>query len=223
MAGPGAHAYVGDKVDKRGADKRGSATVEQAYDYRDFERINISGIYEVNVRVRNGSDYMIRLSGREAALARALVRVENNTLYLGHKKRDFNTKKRRSGSRGKKMLTAIISLPRLHGINISGVVEGRISGIDVDKFNVEVSGVGDLRLAGKCNSLIAELSGVGDLNARALVCRSADVSVSGVGDAQVYASESLKARVSGIGDLTCYGSPKRVRKNRSFFSSIRVH
>lgn len=186
---------------------------EKTYDYSDFERIKISGVYEITVR--NGEDYAIKLSGKEQALARATIKVENNTLYLGHKKQ--------SSFRGKKSLSAVVSLPSLHKIDVSGVVDGIVHDIDSDDFHVEVSGVGDLKMNGRCDTLYAELSGVGDLNAKALVCRAADVRVSGVGDASVYASETLKAHVSGIGDLTCYGSPKQVRKNRNFFSSIRVH
>jgi len=186
---------------------------EKTFDYRDFERIKVSGVYELNIR--NGADYSIRLSGKELALDRASIRVENKTLYLGHQKK--------IGYRGKKSISANINLPSLHEIHVSGVVDGIVHDIDVDNFRVEVSGVGDLKLTGRCNALRADLSGVGDLNAKNLICRAVDVAVTGVGDATVYASDSLKAHVSGIGDLTCYGSPKNVRKNRNFFSSIRVH
>ncbi len=181
--------------------------------YKDFENIDVAGVYEI--KVVSGADFDVQLMGSKAALARAKVRVEDKTLYLGRMKK--------RGSRGKKTVYATISLPMLKQVQVSGVVEGRIKGVDTDNFEVNVSGVGDLTIEGRCGRLVATLSGVGDLNARGLKCQVVDVSVSGVGDAKVYATQSLNARVSGIGDLTCYGSPREVRKNRNFFSSIRVH
>ncbi len=190
----------------------------EVYNLKDFDRIEISGIYDIEVQ--NGLDYKIKLSGSQSALLRASVKVENNTLVLGHKRvRGRKNKK----LRGRKSITAFISVPDLRAIHVSGVVDGDVRNINTQNFKVSVSGVGDLKLTGKCGRLDADLSGVGDLNAKALVCKAADVSVSGVGDATVYASQSLNARVSGIGDLDCFGSPKQVRKNRTFFSTIRVH
>ena len=198
-------AFAGDKSSK-------NAT--ETIDLRDFEKIRVSGVYDITVRA--GRDYGIQVEGRRSALERANIKVENNTLILGHEKK--------KGVRGvKKSLNVVILMPRLHQIDVSGVVDGTISDVMADDFRVNVSGVGDLKIEGRCDRLIARLSGVGDLSARKLVCNHAEVRVSGVGDATVYASESLDAHVSGIGDLTSYGSPKRVRKNRSFFSTIRVH
>jgi len=186
---------------------------ERVYDLRDFTRIEVSGVYDISVEV--GPDFSIRLSSREASLDRVHVRAANETLYLGHQKgRSW---------RSKKSVDAAISLPALYGIEASGVVDGEIRGIDTDLFRVEVSGVGDLMLKGTCGMLRARLSGVGDLDASDLKCAHVDVKVSGVGDARVHASESLDANVSGIGDLTCFGSPSRVKKNKTFFSSISVH
>ncbi len=186
---------------------------ERIYDLRDFNQIEVSGVYEISVEI--GPDFAIRLSGREERLQHARVRVSNETLYLGHHKGRT--------LRSKKGVDAVISLPALAGIEASGVVDGEIRGIDADLFRVEVSGVGDLMLTGKCAHLWARLSGVGDLDASDLKCAHVDVKVSGVGDVRVHASESLDANVSGIGDLTCFGSPSRVKKNKTFFSSISVH
>lgn len=190
----------------------GDEQVERRITEGKFTRIEVSGVYEISVK--RGPDHDVRLSGRENALARATVRIDNDTLYLGHKKG--------RGFRSKRSVEANITLPDLRTVEISGVVDGRVSGVDTDNFRISVSGVGDLNIDGKCNTLYATLSGVGDLDAADLKCHKATIRVSGVGDARVFADEALDAHVSGIGDLTCYGSPKKVKKNKSFFSSISV-
>ena len=188
---------------------------ELAYNFTDFNRIVVSGIY--NVRIRSGADYDVRVAGRIPALRRAHFEVANNTLFVTHKKR-------RQGLNGQKRpLLAYISVPDLHEVRVSGVVEGLVENVDAKNFTLDVGGVGDLKVTGRCDHLRTRLSGVGELNARDLICKTADVSVSGVGDASIHATQSLDAHVSGIGDLNCYGSPKRVRKNKSFFSTIRIH
>lgn len=199
--------------DKKHKDKKAEYSSEQTFDEKDFTRIAITGVYELTVL--SGEDYFVGLSGKTTSLQQATVRVSGNTLYLGQEKK--------RGFRGRKTVRARITLPSLEAISISGVVEGSVAGVDADEFRINVSGVGDLKVDGKCTHLRAELSGVGDLNARSLECNSVDIAVSGVGDARVYASEELDAHVSGIGDLTCYGSPKRISKNKNFFSSISVH
>jgi len=183
----------------------------------DFKKINVTGVYDLEVK--RGSSYEVRISGKPVALERAQIKVDGQTLYLGHRRKGRGYR----GFKNSKSIRANITLPNLEELTVSGVVDGDIRDVDADVFTINISGVGDVRISGTCNRLNARLSGVGDLNARKLECKSAEVKVSGVGDARVYASEDLNAFVSGIGDLTCYGSPKNIRKNRTFFSSIRVY
>ena len=191
----------------------GDKETEKRINGGEFSRIEVSGVYELSVK--RDARHDVVLKGRSDVLERAHVRINNDTLYLGHQKgRNF---------RSKKSIEAVITLPMLRALEVSGVVDGRISDVDADDLVIRVSGVGDLHIDGKCSHLHADLSGVGDLDAYDLKCGKVTITVSGVGDARVYADEVLDARVSGIGDLTCYGSPPKVRKNKSFFSSISVH
>ncbi len=120
-------------------------------------------------------------------------------------------------------LTAEITMPALRSIDLAGVADGDVRGVDSESFDVDLSGVGDLNISGSCGRLNADVSGVGDLNARELECRVVDVDVSGVGEASVYASEEVDASVNGIGSITIYGSPSNVDKSTStFLSSISV-
>ena len=191
--------------------------VTRDVDLTGFNEIDISGVFEIDVTV--GDDFSIELSGEEDEMARVTTSVKNGVLHLGREK----GKKRWNMKRDEHGIKATISMPSLSAFDVSGVVEGKIAGIDADAFDLELSGVGDISLAGECGALDADVSGVGDLDARDLECRDVEIDVSGVGSASVFASESVAAEVSGMGDIDVYGSPSEVRKESSMFADVTVH
>ncbi len=189
--------------------------ISETFDLTGFDEIDVGGVFEIDVTV--GGDFSVVVSGAPAEMERLEAGVENGVLKLdrkegqrgAHRWRDFG-------------LTAKITLPALTGVDIAGVADARISGVDADEFDIDLAGVGDLNIEGTCGNLDADVSGVGDLDAKGLECREVDVDVSGVGSASVYASESAEATVSGIGSIDIYGSPARVEKDSSFIASISV-
>ncbi len=198
----------------------GDDKITRNLDLSGFERIEISGVYELDVRV--GPGYSIEISGPDDEMNRVEASVKNGVLILDQRDRKRG-EKRRGWRDNREGIDAVITLPSLTGLEVSGVVDGKISGIDADRFDIDISGVGDMELDGECGTLDADVSGVGDLDAEALECRVVSVEVSGVGSASVYASEEVEAQVSGMGDIDIYGSPEKVRKESSMFADITVH
>lgn len=192
-------------------------TIRQTYELQDFSAIEISGAYELDVKV--GGDYSVAISGHEEEMARAEVSVRNGALVLGSKKRIYHDK----GHDGHDSLSAVVTMPALDRLSVSGVVDADISGVDAGAFKINLSGVGEVNVAGRCRRLDARVSGVGELNAKALECAEADVALSGMGEASVFARDAAKAEVSGMGEINIYGSPKTVDKRGGFFSEISVH
>jgi len=178
-----------------------------------FDRIEIAGIYELDVVV--GAGFSIELSGDDDDLARVKVSVKDGTLLLEQDNAPWYDLHHEG-------VKAIISMPALRSLDVSGVVDGEIGGIAADTFTIDVSGVADLTLTGECGVLTVRVSGIGDLGAEKLQCKSVDISLSGIGDASVYASEDADANISGIGEIDIHGSPARVRKNAGMFSEINV-
>ena len=137
--------------------------------------------------------------------------------------RDLKRSEKRKWRDRHQGVEASITLPNLEGLDISGVVDGEIEGVDTERFEIDLSGVGDLEMSGQCGFFDARVSGVGDLDAEKLECRSVEVRVSGVGSASVYAGDEVDARISGMGDIDVYGSPEKVSKRDSMFADITVH
>lgn len=196
-----------------------AADEEQILDLKDFDKIEIAGVYTIDVQV--GPEYSVMLSGEEEALERAKASVKAGVLRLDRtEKRGKNRWK--FGKHEDHGVTAVITLPALNAINVSGVVEGVVAGVDADAFRIDMSGVGDLEIDGKCETLDLKISGVGDLDAEKLECRMVDVAMSGVGDATVFASDEIDARISGMGDLDVYGSPEKQHTDSSMFSDVTI-
>ncbi len=193
------------------------APEERTIGLKDFTAIEISGAYDLDVEV--GGDYSIRLSGPAEDMARAEASVENGALLLGAKKRLRGIK--HHGDRDG--LRAVVTMPTLDRLSVSGVTDADIRGVDAGLFEVHLSGVGEVTIAGRCGNLEARVSGVGELNAEDLRCAVADVSLSGMGEASIYAREAASAEVSGMGEINVYGSPKKVDKRGGFFAEITVH
>ena len=191
--------------------------VSKTYDLAGFDEIDVGGVYELDVKV--GPAFSVVLSGNERDMARVEVSVKDGALKLGQRDRARGDRNR-NHDHG---VNAVITLPSLVGLDVSGVVEGKVENIDAENFEVNISGVGEVELFGECGSLDANVSGVGDLDAEELKCRRVDVRLSGVGDASVYASDEVDAKVSGMGDIDVYGSPKKVDKSKGMFSDITIH
>ena len=211
-AGAGYMAF-GDLKDFGDRDK--TADISRTYELTDFDEIEVGGVYELTVQA--GSDFSIKVSGHPDQMDRAEVSVENGILTLSHG--DENRGKRNWRT---KSLSAEITLPSLSSIDVAGVAEVDVSGIEVEDFSARLSGVGEIELSGNCGDLSARVSGVGELDASSLRCATVDVTVSGIGEAEVYASEAVDASVGGIGSITVYGSPSQVEKSGGFLSDITV-
>lgn len=192
-----------------------SNDITRTVDVSDFDRIDVAGVYEIDVTV--GGDYSVEVSGAPSEMERLDVSVENGKLILDQDR--FKKNKRRWRNMG---LTAVISAPSLASIDIAGVADATIRGVDSEAFDIDLSGVGDLNVSGSCGRLNADVSGVGDLDASELECRIVNVEVSGIGEAQVYASEAVEASVNGIGSIVVHGSPESVEKNSTFLANISV-
>ena len=88
---------------------------------------------------------------------------------------------------------------------------------------VELTGVGSLECKEplKLDDFTLRISGVGSAEVDDLTCRRFNVSLSGVGDAEVNVDcDYLKARMSGIGSLELRGSADEADISRSGIGSV---
>lgn len=92
-------------------------------------------------------------------------------------------------------------------LTVSGLGDVSLQGLTSDELFIRITGSGDAEVSGSTSHLMLDVRGSGDYIGEQLVSTTADVEVSGSGNATVNVSEDLEATVSGSGNITYLGDP----------------
>ena len=174
-----------------------------------FDEISISGAYNVDIYV--GEEPSVEISGEENLLQYISTEVEHGELNI-YNERSISPRKR---------IVIKVYTPGLNSISTSGASNIYAESIYSERFVMDLSGAGSIKLNGDTQSFEANLSGAGSLEAKDLIAKYVDINISGASSADVYASEKLDASVSGVGGVNYYGNPKNVDTDISGVGNIR--
>lgn len=182
----------------------------RTYDLSDFDAIRIDGVFEIEVTA--GEDYEVKVEAEDNLFEYIIVETKRGELVLDLEN-DVEIETDES-------ILVMISMPALVEIDGNGVYELTATGIDNEKTEIYVQGVGSVELEGRTEDLRVESNGVGEVDLRDLVAQTADVRVEGIGDVYVFVEQDLRARVSGLGDVVYGGNPESVDDRVDGFGSI---
>jgi len=199
----------------------GKDRVEETHNITDFNKIRVTGVYELDVEV--GEDFSVFTSGKHKDVEDMKVYLKGSTLVLaqnedGDKNINWNGRKKKNNSG----IRAVITLPSLKALDITGIGSGEIKSIESDRLDVEVAGISDMELFGSCGTLDVDMAGLGEIRAEELECDNVDVDLAGMGEISVYASKSVSADAAGMGNIEVYGNPEDVEKSKSFMASVKI-
>ena len=93
-------------------------------------------------------------------------------------------------------------------ITLSGPGTLTVGAVKANSLAVEISGVGSVDIAGKCTEQNLVLSGAGSYQGTRMESQRTTIKLSGVGNARVWANETLDATISGAGGIEYYGEAK---------------
>jgi hypothetical protein len=113
-----------------------------------------------------------------------------------------------------------IVLPSLDVLQLSGGDTVSAAGLKGKSFRLTHEGTGEVVLAGQVEDFVCAVSGNGEVNAGKLSCRSAEVSLSGVGGVTCRPDAKLKAVLSGIGGVRCLTHPAKVEKQATGLGDV---
>jgi hypothetical protein len=180
---------------------RGSGTpATETREVEAFEHIDLSGAFEVVVHVDPSGERKLTLTADDNLLDQVVTRVRGVELEISLV--DFATVMPKTPMRVE------IWTPSLTAIDASGATEIAVDGLYGPRFVLEASGASEAILRGAVDRLEVDISGAGELDARALAAKQVEIDLSGAGEAVVSASESLDVDISGAGEVTYYGTPK---------------
>ena len=103
-----------------------------------------------------------------------------------------------------------LTSPTLDRAGLDGSGDFSATGVAGSTMSAEVTGSGDMDLAGDVKTLSASVTGSGNLKSEQLKAEDVDASVTGSGNLDVYVSGQLNADVSGSGSVSYMGEPKKV-------------
>lgn len=95
-------------------------------------------------------------------------------------------------------------------ILVAGSGSVTATAIKAENAIVQITGAGDVTLAGSAARLGAEINGTGTIDAAKLNVASATATIEGSGDINLNVSNHLKATVNGSGTIAYQGNPKVV-------------
>lgn len=117
-------------------------------------------------------------------------------------------------------LKVTITAPNINDLSLSGAGNLILQNYDQPSLKVGVSGMGDIEGTGRTDSLTVYISGAGDAELGGLTSRDANVSVSGKGDATLFATGNVNVSVSGMGDVTLKTKPASLTSHISGMGKV---
>ena len=118
-------------------------------------------------------------------------------------------------------IKVVMSSPTRTGAKISGAVKMAVKQLNGPRFAMESSGASRVSLDGNVDQLLADMTGASKLEATGLQTKTAEISTTGAGDADVAVTETLKVAITGAGKVTYTGNPPTIEKHITGAGSIR--
>ena len=118
-------------------------------------------------------------------------------------------------------IKVVISSPTRAGGKIRGAVKLTAKQLSGPSFALESQGASEVLLDGSVDRLLVDMTGASQLAAERLQAKTAEISTTGAGDADVAVSDTLKVVITGAGKVTYSGNPPTIKKQVTGAGSIR--
>jgi len=200
------------------------ATISRNYQVGNFQKIEVAGPYEVEVRT--GSNPSVAARGSEKLLERTVVEVKGDSLLI-HPQESKGWFHFGWSSHAHANFT--VTVPQLRGATIAGSgdikvdkvrgdrFEGTVAGsggidvgaIDVQSVKLAIAGSGSAKgRGGKAQVAEYEIAGSGDVDAGGVQAQQASVSIAGSGSVKAHATGTADVSIMGSGDVDVTGGAK---------------
>src|SRR5262249_38310837 len=173
-----------------------------------FANLDAGGAFEIEWPSRPPA---FRITTDENLLPYIENSVSDDTLRLRTREHVWPT-------RGIKVI--ISSLTRTGG-RIRGAVKLTVKQLSGPSFALESKGASEVSLDGNIDQLLVDMTGASQLAADGLQAKTAEISTTGAGDADVTVTDTLKVVIHGAGKVAYSGTPPKSKKRITGGGSIR--
>ena len=209
--------------------ERGNGTItEETRNVGAFFNLDIDGEYEIILQ--EGSNPLVTVETDENLHQYVETKLDGQTLKVRNIEKIQATENVRLiityqkledivlGGAAKVENRGVINSDELNiRVNGSGVID---LAINVQELDLKLGGAGSVNLRGKAEKQKMELSGAGNVAALELESKDGEVNLSGIGSAQVFVTDNLKAEVSGVGSIRFKGDPRNLQREVSGLGDI---
>lgn len=162
----------------------------------DTRDVQIAGVDEITIKVGGPASLKITEAkdrfdwiNVDSTARRLSITAEDKSWFSG---RDY---------------AVVLTLPSLDSLQLSGAIDGTVTGIESDAFKLDLAGSVDVVVTGTCGTLSIDAAGSIDLDAKNLICADVSVDAAGSTDIFVHAANSLDVDAAGSNDVIYYGDP----------------
>ena len=173
-----------------------------------FANVDASGAFEIEWQ--NGPP-AVRVTTDENLLPYVENNVSDDTLHLRTREHVWPTHG----------IKVIISSPTRAGGKIRGAIKLTVKQLSGPIFALEAKGASQVSLDGSVDRLLVDMTGASHLAADGLQAKTAEISTTGAGDAEVAVTDTLKVVITGAGKVTYSGNPPTIKKQITGAGSIR--
>jgi hypothetical protein len=173
-----------------------------------FANVDASGAFEIEWQ--NGTP-AVRVTTDENLLPYIENNVSEDTLHLRSREHLWPTHG----------IKVVISSPTRAGGKIRGAVKLTVKQLSGPIFALESKGASEVSLDGSVDRLLVDMTGASQLAAAGLQAKTAEISTTGAGDAEVAVTDTLKVVITGAGKVTYSGNPPTIKKQITGAGSIR--
>src|SRR3954470_21635624 len=117
-------------------------------------------------------------------------------------------------------IKVVILSPTRAGGKIRGAVKLTVKELSGPTFALESKGASQVSLDGNVDRLLVDMTGASQLAADGLPTKTAEISTTGAGDAEVTVTDMLNVVITGAGKVTYSGNPPTIKKQITGAGSI---
>lgn len=168
--------------------------IERDLQLADFTGIVMDG--NADIKLKQGDDFVVEVTGNEKAIEQHSIRVENGVLHVA------------AAQKASSVLPSIkveVTMPELTLLTLNG--EGELDIKDEvfysGPLSIEINGDGDVELASPigCGDLSIIINGNGDVKAKKFICDNALIQMNGEGDITTdLKAGNIDLQISGDGE-----------------------
>jgi hypothetical protein len=191
----------GDRLARSGTVRGSGVAATETRTLPPFTGVELAGSNNVSVQI--GTPQSVVVHADDNLIGHVRTYVRSGTLRI-QTTGTFSTRT---------PMRVSVVVPRLTSAALTGSGKVIIDGVDTPSFTASLPGSGTMLVSGRTDHLEASLPGSGQMNMHGLLARTVEVQLSGSGEVEVLATESLDAEVSGSGAVMYAGNPPDVTQS----------